>query len=371
MSTSMAMTRLSAASVVYRRAHSHSPFLWFLRRLSSSLPTGAPAPNSDEPPAPGNRKQDDGTSPSSALLQSVELDVSTRSVGQVIFLNSLDSGRVVFVSLALGDPTLAALAALGTATANTTSKIIGLDEKTRKDGLWGYNGALIGCAMSVFGPTYLPLMVVSTLFGAAATPVLSASLRGAISIPQWTWSFNIVTLTSLIRTRPLMQSEDAEDVVSVPVAAGDIVMSPLKGMSQIFVADSAVTGAGLLAATYLYSPKLAAHAFGGSVTGSLVGLLLGADLPDICIGLWGYNSALTSMAVGTFYVHSNRTVVLSASGAAASAFLFGTMQTLFGEFGVPCLTLPFCSIATGCYLLGGHIPGLKLAAEPHSPEKNA
>lgn len=309
-----------------------------------------------------------------SVIQSEHLDAAARSMGQVIFLNSVHSGRVVFASLAVGDPTLAALALLGTTTANTTSHLIGLDNNAWKNGLWGYNGALIGCAACVFGPAYLPFKVASTVIGAAATPVLSASLNSAVSMPQWTWSFNVVALTSLLRARPLLlpaESVDANiDVVSASTGFSDVTLSPLKGLSQIFVVDSLYTGAGIAAATYLYSPKLAVHAVGGSAIGCLVGLLSGADLSDVCMGLWGYNSALTSMAVGVFFVHSRHTMALSASSAAASAVLFGAMQTLFGTYGVPCLTLPFCSVASACYLLEGQIPGLKLAAEPHSPEKN-
>ena len=313
-------------------------------------------------------------SPLSAIIQSEHLDSATRAMGQVIFLNCSNSGRVVLASLALGDPTLAACAALGSVTSMTTSNIIGLDKQAWRDGLWGYNGVLIGCAVSVFGPTSLPLMVLSTMVGAAATPVLSASLKSVVCMPQWTWSFNLVALTSLLRTRPLLDnasSSSAEGAVSISTPGfQDVALSPLTGISQIFVVNSHLTGAGIVAATFIYSPKLAWHAIGGSITGCLVGLLSGAELTDVTNGLWGYNSALASMAVGTFFVHSRNTMILSASSAAASAALFGAMQTVFGAYGAPCLTLPFCSIASACYLLEGHIPDLKLAKDPHSPEKN-
>ena len=340
------------------------------------------------------------------LLESEELDVATRAVGQVIFLNSVNSGRMICLSLAIVDPTLAACAALGSFTSLTTAKIIGLDNQTYKDGLWGYNGVLIGCAAKVFGPSFLPLTVAYTILGAAVTPILSATLKNTTSIPQWTWSFNIVALTPLLRSRPLLESSSidagGEDMVSANIASTpdftDIVLSPLLGISQIFVVGSPITGAGTLASIYIYSPKLAYHAIGGSTVGCLVGLLLGADLYDITFGLWGYNSALSSMAVGTFFVHSRQTMILSIFSAAVSAVAFGSMQTLFGTYGVPCLTLPFCATASvslrcvclqllflhcvphsyiylllnyqACYLLEGQIPGLKLASEPHSPEKN-
>jgi len=263
------------------------------------------------------------------------------------------------------------------ATSTTTAKLVGLDKKTYNDGLWGYNGVLIGCAASVFGPAYLPHVVLSTLLGSAATPILSASLKNAISMPQWTWSFNIVALTSLMRSRPLLESNsststaDAMEVVTTTTPGYlDIISSPLLGISQIFVVGSPLTGAGILGSIYMYSPKLSYHALGGSITGCLVGILSGTDLNDVALGLWGYNSALCSMAVGNFFVHSRQTMILSASSAVASAALFGGLQILFGAHGIPCLTLPFCTVASACYLLEGQIPGLKLATDPHSPEKN-
>lgn len=222
------------------------------------------------------------------------------------------------------------------------------------------------------------------MLGAAATPVVSASLKSAMpNVPQWTWSFNIVALTMMLRSRPLLEVVDESSVnvttekaavvvsASSTSAVGDILASPLAGISQIFVVNSHVTGGGILAATYHYSPKLALHASGGSAVGCLVGLLsAGAPLADVSAGLWGYNSALASMAVGVFFVESRASSALSVAAAAASASLFGAMATLFGTYGVPCLTLPFCTVASAAYLLEGRVPGLRFAKEPHSPEKN-
>ena len=323
------------------------------------------------------------------------MNTTTRSIGQVIFLNSSKSGSVILGSLFIADPTLAAFATLGAATSVATANILKLDETWTKDGLHGYNGALIGCASTVFA-TSLPFVTLGTLAGAVTTPVLSASLRNVSTVPQWTFSFNFVMLSSLMKTRPLLVDSDSPMVESAVEKASsftDVLTSPLTSLSQIFVVDSSLSGAGILAATSLYSPGLALHALGGGLTGCLVGLLLG-DVSDVTAGLWGYNSALTSMAIGAFYVDSDRARVLSCGAAAGTAVLFGGMSTVMGSYGVPCLTLPFCSMATGefgndidqafihcisrapssaftvCYHLEGQIPGLKLAKAPHSPEKN-
>lgn len=321
-----------------------------------------------------NASQDnDGASGKPSIIANNKhfmIDATTKSLGQVIFLNSTNSSRAILASLAIGDPTLAIHAALGAWTATFTAQSIGLNQQSCSDGLLGYNGALIGCAMSVFGPSFAPLGVAYTIVGASATSVFCASLNRALSQPQWTWSFNAVALTSLLRMKPLEMAESmAPDVVAVNAAS--LCNAVFVGISQIFVVNSALTGVGIVGSIGMYSPKLACHALGGSSLGCLVGILLGADPSDVINGLWGYNSALASMAVGTFFVHSRESVYLSAGSAAASAALFGALQPVFASYGAPCLTLPFCAVTSACYLLEGQVAGLKLAKEPHSPERNA
>ena len=73
-----------------------------------------------------------------------------------------------------------------------------------------------------------------------------------------------------------------------------------------------------------------------------------------------------------FFVHLAPAMVLSAGGGtAATAAVFGAMQTAFGAHGAPCcLTLPSCVTMSACYLLQDNVPGLTLASSPLSPEKN-
>lgn len=83
--------------------------------------------------------------------------------------------------------------------------------------------------------------------------------------------------------------------------------------------------------------------------------------------------ALTSLAVSVFFVPGTASYALAGGSAAATAVLFGGAKVAMGgAFGVPALTLPFCAIAASNHLLSqNNIPGLVLAAAPHSPEKNA
>lgn len=317
----------------------------------------------------------------------VPLTESTmRGIGQVIFLNSPICGSIILGSLCVGGgTTLGALALLGSATATSTAKAVGLPSDPITNGLYGYNGCLVGCAAGVFlagqGTMGSTLgMTTFTLLGAAATPLVSAVLPKVLpkDIPPWTYAFNVVTLTSLLAFKgPPSGPESMFELfgglpdTALPTGFGAVFLGPLKGVSQIFVVESSLSGMAILGGIGLYSPMLAAHALAGSTIGSLTGgLFLGGSAAEIAAGLWGYNSALTSMAIGTFFVHSKHTVALSAVGAAATAVVFGATKTLLASTGAPCLTLPFCFAASALYSLHEVIPSLKLASNPHSPEKN-
>jgi urea transporter len=320
------------------------------------------------------KKEEDQGRPNNKQWEEVQkfAERSATGVGQVIFLNSHVSGGVIMGGLALADPFLATLATLGTVTATATAKGVGLNSGALNDGLWGYNGCLVGCAAAVFVPGSTMAATTFTVLGAAATPLVAASLNETVTtIPQWTFAFNIVTLSSLLRSRPLLPMSPSETTtVATYYSFGDYILAPLTGISQIFVVESALSGAVILGGISIYSQGLAAHALAGSAIGTLAGAFLAADSSEIAMGLWGFNSALTSMAVGTFFVHGTPAMMLSAGGAAATAVLFGAMKTVFGAYGAPCLTLPFCFTMSACYVLHKQIPGLVLAKSPHSPEKN-
>lgn len=295
----------------------------------------------------------------------------------MVFCNSPLAGAVIMGGLALGDPMLAALAGTGAATATVTAMLAGLDAGAVKDGLMGYNGALVGCAFAVFLPMagiHGLVPAAATVAGAAVSPFVAlACARAMGSVPHWTLAFNAVALAGLLRVQPLAASAAAATdgpAAAVP-GAFDLLMSPLVGISQIFVVDSAAAGAFIFAGVATYSPLCAASLLGGSAVGALTSALLGAQAADIAHGLCGFNPALTSLAVSVFFVPTPAAVALSIGGAATTAVATAGINTAIGgALGTPMLTLPFCVAATGCYMLEGNVSGLVLASSPHSPEMN-
>lgn len=301
-------------------------------------------------------------------------DAMLRGVGQVLFCNSAATGAGLLAALAVADPLLALHAGLGTAAAHTAHANARLDASARADGLASYNGCLVGCAFWVFLPmagVSAAAVPLATCVGAAASPFVGAAIGEAMGrVPQWTLAFNAVAFTSLLHAKPLAALAPGGSAVA-SASAAELVLAPLHGISQIFVADSAACGALILAAVAAsYSPACAGALLVGSATGSLVGATLGAHSSELAHGLWGFNPALTSLAVAVFFVPTRESAALAVGGAAATAVAFAGAKAACGSLAAPALTLPFCVVASACYLLERKVPGLALAASPHSPEQN-
>lgn len=299
-------------------------------------------------------------------------DEVLRGVGQVTFCNSPTSGALMLASLCYGDPWLALLATAGTVSATATARTLGVDSGAISNGLAGYNGMLVGCAFSVFlglAPG-APSAVAATIAGAALTvPATQLFGPACAPVPQWTWAFNATTLAFLLCVKPLAGAAAADP--SVAIGLSGWLCAPLVGVSQIFVVGDAVSGALALGAIAAYSPGCALATLWGSTVGMGTAALLGAAPAEIGFGLWGFNPALTALAISVFYVPTPAAAALATGGAVATTALFGGMKGVAaGALGVPALTLPFCAVATLCYLAQGRAPGLVLAAAPHSPEKN-
>lgn len=302
------------------------------------------------------------------------VDHSLRGMGQVVFCNSPYAGALIAGGLCFGDPWLGALAGVGCVSATAAANMAGFDKGAISAGLMGYNGALVGCAFSVFLGLDSGWTVLATAVGGAASAGIASKL-GAVTapVPQWTLAFNITALTAFAYARPFAGAAPA----AAPLALSELLLpdwisAALTGVSQIFVVNNPIAGAIILAGIAVYSPAAALATLLGSIIGIATAVAYGADGNAVKDGLWGFNPALTALSVSIFFVPLGAPyIALAAGGAVVTALAtVGFNQFVGNAIESPSLTLPFCAVASACFLLGGRLPGLIRAGAPHSPEVN-
>jgi urea transporter len=86
-----------------------------------------------------------------------------------------------------------------------------IDDDMVSNGLASYNGALVGCAFSVFLPgSWDPTIMIASALGGAWTPILAVALKNTFSMPQWTLAFNFTVLPPLLYHKPFSQPPPAD-----------------------------------------------------------------------------------------------------------------------------------------------------------------
>jgi hypothetical protein len=289
-----------------------------------------------------------------------------RSCGQVIFINNPLSGLLLLLAMALQSFWAAALTVLGIAAAHLTARAIGADRQARRNGIYGFNGALVGGAVAALAdhgsalPS--PAWLLLTVLGAGLSTVLVHGLGRwqlrMIGVPPLTLPFCLVTWSLLLLAAALAHPElqllqaSQPDPVSGPLIA--LLQALPRGFGQVFFCSSLLSGTVVLLAVAVASPLAALVGLAGALVAGLTGLGLGAPAAAVAQGQWSFDGVLTAIAVAGVFYPLNR---LSLGAGLAAAFLSsllilplgGLLHSLTGQ-PLPLLTLPFI-VATAVTLL--------------------
>ncbi len=132
---------------------------------------------------------------------------------------------------------------------------------------------------------------------------------------------------------------------------GSLVVYWLKGISQVFLVNSWVTGIFFLVALAVCSRWAAFWAAVASAISLAVAILFKASPADVASGLFGFSPVLTGIAVGcTFYKPTWRSALWAIAAVVATVFIQAGMDAIVTPYGIPTLTGPYC-LATWVFML--------------------
>ena len=294
------------------------------------------------------------------------LDSVLRGMGQVLFQNNSYSGLLFLLGVAWHSPVLAAAAALGCAVATASAQWLGLERGLLRQGLGGFNGALVGVALVYFFQPGL-LTWLCVLLGAAIAAMLGLALRRMLE--GWglavltapfvlaAWLFFLAS-AGLGRLQPsgLLPAPTLPSATAVEgiVTASTWVHGLGHSWGQVFFQMDWRSGLLLMLGVAIASPGAALIAMLGVVVGMATAWALGAPEPAIRAGLWGFNSLLTALALGHVFapagVRKIRAALYALWGAVVCTLLTAAMQAALAPIGLPVMTFPFVLTTWGMLL---------------------
>ena len=297
-----------------------------------------------------------------------------RSIAQVMFQGNAWCGLFFLAGIFWGaynsgTPAVAWGAVVGTTVSIITGYLLGYPRDEATQGLWGFNGVLVGCGLMTFlGST--PLGWLAVIICSAMTTWVRTGLNrlGApLGVTSFTFPFVMSTWIFLAAARALggldvmalshpMLPASGVHLLS---AHGDALPSllefcewTLRGVSQVFLIDSWITGVLFLIGLLIACPAAALWAVIGSAGGAALALLFGAPTEAIAHGMYGFSPVLTAIALGApFYRRTLwHTIIWALVGVVGTVFVQASMNVLLSPVGLPSLTAPFC-IATWLFML--------------------
>lgn len=293
------------------------------------------------------------------------INTSLRGIGQIAFANNPVSGLLILLAVGLQSGWVALSLMVGVVAATFTANRLNLDRSSVRNGIYGFNGALVGVALGTFGTwgngSGSGFWLGAIALGAALTTVLMQKLGLWMAVhwklPAMGIPFHIVAYLFLAIALYVPQSVfqlGAPPPFPNPAETleGTRLLSALvTGLGQIFFSGGLVSAILVVLALALCSPMGALLGVLGGAIGLMTGLGLGADLNVLYAGLWSYNSALTAIAIGgIFYAPNLRSVAIASVGAFVTALVGWLLGLGLAPLGLPILAVPFHVGTYACFL---------------------
>jgi urea transporter len=268
------------------------------------------------------------------------IKITLIGIAQIMLQQSVAVGIVFTAGAILNSPTLATFGLIGSAMGALTATVAKFDQQDIRNGLFGFNGALVGFGLGYYYGTQW-LLVIFVLLGAVSSTLISQWMRRR-GISPYTFPFVVTTWCIMA----LFLATGWFEIVPCSKTQTDglqVAHGVSRGFGQVLFQENFVTGFLLIAAVMFKSWFEGVYAIFASVLGMLVAVSMGLPLDAINLGLFGYSGVLCAIALAG----KTSADFFSAVGAILLSVLFVWYAIIIG---IPALTAPFV-IATWVVLL--------------------
>lgn len=256
-----------------------------------------------------------------------------RGLGQVMFQNNAVSGLLMLVGIACNSWLLALLALLGNFVGTVTAFFSGYSKEDIGDGLYGFNGTLVGIAVGVFmepGVASLLLLVAGSMLSTWIARVFAYQKL----LPGFTAPFILAVWLLQALCRGWFPSLLSSSVMPEETAADWFRAFSLNIGQVMFQGGTVLSGLFFLAGILLNSRVHALYTVWGALLPLGMVWMVGSDYAAFNAGLLGYNAVLCAIALG------DRSWA-GAAWATLSVTLSVLLQVWGMSLGMTTLTAPF------------------------------
>ncbi len=221
------------------------------------------------------------------------LKILLRGIGQVMLQDNTITGLLFLIGIFYNSWVMGLGALIGVFTSTITAFILNYKKKDIYDGLYGYNGTLVGVALLFFFEVNI-LLICLVILGSFLSSIIMNFMHERKLAP-YTFPFVLSTWLSiiLIKLLDLIPQQPLEVIETTSI---NLISSVSMGVGQVMFQASIATGIIFLIGISINSRISGIYALIGSFVGMLMGSALSFPLNLVNIGIFGFNGVLCGIA---------------------------------------------------------------------------
>ena len=250
------------------------------------------------------------------------LKIILKGISQIMLQNNAITGFLFLIGIFYNSPIMGFGALIGVFASTIIAFILKYKKKDIEDGLYGFNGALVGIALTFFFNVNFLFNNFIILGSILSSLVMNFMHKRKLS--PYTFPFVLSTwfLIILIRYYDLVPQKIQ---TLIEVANLNFVSSLSMGFGQVMFQANIITGIIFLIAILINSKISAIYAFIGSFIGMITAILFSFQLNLINLGIFGFNAVLCGIA---FADNKKYSLVYAVISIIISIFIIYGMITL-------------------------------------------
>ncbi|WNZ54186.1 urea transporter [Microbulbifer sp. MKSA007] len=214
-----------------------------------------------------------------------------RGISQVILQRNALSGFLFILGVTVNSITMAIGVAIGVITSTACANIFNYPVKQIEDGLFGYNGALIGVVIFLlYAPSLMTFLLI--VGGSALAVIIMRFMLLHFILPPYTAPY-ILVIWAIWILAPALDLAPTVAFVNENTSTWGI----FEGIGQIIFQNNAITGICFLIGIFISNKSHALWSIIGGMLATSLAMLLALSPTLILAGLFGYNAPLSAIAL--------------------------------------------------------------------------
>lgn len=278
-----------------------------------------------------------------------------RGAGLCLLQNNPITGIIFIIGIAVNSTFSAFNFLIGSAIANLIAIWFKADRPSINNGSFAFIGGYVGLLVGIFAHlngSFTPELIILLVLGGFLAVPLTATFGkvfgrfGLLAGPLPVLILLYALLAGALYT-DLPQNSVAPQVFPPPPGAepwsiNTFIAGIGNSFSQVFAQLNPLTGYILILGVLFHSRISAVMGIIGAAVGLITGFLLGYDASAMASGALTFNSMLTGMALGGFFLLlTKKSVLYTIISAIISMWMFFAISAILNPIGLPAGALPF------------------------------